>query len=299
MSIASDLIRQANIGMVCNAADDLIIPSNVTCRKNLQYGKDSVWNVFDIYYETSCKKKHPTLINIHGGGWVSNTKESYEKYCLDLAARGFNVINFTFRLAPENKHPAMISDINQMISHLCKHSCEYELDMENVFMVGDSAGGHMLSMYAAICTNPDYARTFSFKTPKEFVPKAIALNCGVYDIYLGIEADAAGLTRQTIYDYLGDEPNHFILEQNNTISQITSDYPPVYLMTANEDVFQDQYEIMLKVLNKNGIKNIHRKYGDETTKLGHVFHLDVESVFGKQCNGDECKFFLDIYNKKL
>lgn len=48
-------------------------------------------------------------------------------------------------------------------------------------MVGDSAGGNTLALYAAICTNPEYAKNFVFKVPDHFKPKAIALNCGTYD----------------------------------------------------------------------------------------------------------------------
>ena len=179
MSKASDIIRQANIGMVGANAGAIAVPKNVSCRKDMQYGKDPVWNVFDIYYENSNGRRHPTIISIHGGAWVSNTKEYYEKYCLDLAARGFNVVNFTFRLAPENRHPAMIEDVNQLVRHLYEHDAIYGIDMNNVFMVGDSAGGHMLSMYAAICTNPAYAQSFPFTPPRGFIPRIFFQNNSV------------------------------------------------------------------------------------------------------------------------
>lgn len=184
MSKASDFIRAHNIGKVGHVGDITMVPENVKCIKNLRYGSDKEWNVFDIYYEKSNRKVHPTLISIHGGGWVSNTKESYETYCLDLAARGFHVVNFTFRLAPEHRHPAMLEDVNRLVMHLCEHQFDYNLDMNNVFMVGDSAGAHILAMYMGICINDEYAKGFSFKAPQDFLPKGIALNCGVYDMLI-------------------------------------------------------------------------------------------------------------------
>lgn len=291
MSKTSDFIRAHNIGHVGHVGDIIMVPENVECSKNLQYGNDKTWNVFDIYYETSNQKVHPTLISIHGGGWVSNTKESYEPYCLDLAARGFNVVNCSLRLAPENIHPAMVEDVNSLITHLIEHKEVYGLDLENVFMIGDSAGAHILSMYAGICTNHEYAKTFPFHVPYKFMPKGIALNCGVYDIFYEIEHDKSGLIKELIFDYVGEKNNNVVLKQINSIDYINKDYPPVYLMCGNKDELLSQYSIMLIKLEKLKIKNEHKIYGDEIHPLSHVFHLDILSNDAIKCNDDECQFF--------
>ena len=294
MSKTSDMIRAHNIGAVGSNQGEIVIPENVECKKDLIYGKDQKWNVFDIYYEKSNDKKHPTLISIHGGGWVSNTKESYEAYCLDMAARGFNVINFTFRLAPEDKHPAMIEDVNSMVCHLCENADEYGLDMKHVFMVGDSAGGHMLAMYSAICTNREYASTFDFKVPEDFVPTAIALNCGVYEIktIMYSESKEPNAMKDILYDYLGEDCSDEVITMNNPIEHVTSAFPPTYLMSGNADVFQDQFEEMEKVLSENGVEHLFRNYGDENTRCPHVFHLNVGSEIANECNDNEVAFFM-------
>lgn len=294
MSKASDLIRNHNIGKVGHMGDIVVIPKNVECKKDLQYGPDKEWNLFDIYYETSNQMKHPTLISIHGGGWVSNTKESYEPYCLDLATRGFNVINFTLRLAPENVHPAMIEDINHMVTYLIKHQTEYGLDMENVFMIGDSAGAHMLSIYIGICTNKEYASEFPFQTPSGFLPKGIALNCGVYDILYEIEHDTSGLIKELIFDYIGFEDSKTKLMQVNSIDYVNASFPPVYLMCGNNDALLSQYTRMYQKLKDAGIVTVHKVYGDEKKPLGHVFHLDIYEEDAKKCNDDECSFFKNL-----
>ena len=35
-------------------------------------------------------------------------------------------------------------------------------------------------------------------------------------------------------------------------------------------------------------------YGDETHKLGHVFHLDMRNGIGKLCNDEQCAYFKEI-----
>ena len=80
-------------------------------------------------------------------------------YCMDLAQRGFAVVNFSYRLAPENKFPAALEDTNTVFAWVLEHAEQYGFDSEHVFAVGDSAGAHMLGLYAAMCTNPA-PRTF-------------------------------------------------------------------------------------------------------------------------------------------
>lgn len=298
MSKASNLVRNHNIGKVGHVGDVVTIPRNIRCKKNLQYGCDKVWNLFDIYYDMSNKMNHPTLISIHGGGWVSNTKESYEPYCLDLATRGFNVVNFTFRLAPENIHPAMVEDVNILITHLIQNKEKYGLDMENVFMIGDSAGAHILSMYIGICTNQEFAREFLFQVPLEFSPKGIALNCGVYDVFYAIEHDSTGLINELIFDYIGSKDTASRLKQINSIEYVNSNFPPVYLMCGNKDELISQYTHMLHKLNDLGIKSIHKIYGDENHSLGHVFHLDIHEAEARRCNDDECYFFKKLIDNE-
>ena len=59
---------------------------------------------------------------------------------MSLVKRGFAVVNYTYRLAPEYQYPAPLEDTNRVVTWVMEHAGEYDLDTENVFMVGDSAG---------------------------------------------------------------------------------------------------------------------------------------------------------------
>ena len=50
------------------------------------------------------------IVNIHGGGYFYGDKELYRFYCMHLAEYGFAVINYNYRLSPENKFPAPLED---------------------------------------------------------------------------------------------------------------------------------------------------------------------------------------------
>ena len=93
----SDAVRDAG----------LETPDNIIRYDNICYGKDPVWNLLDVYHLKGVRGLCPTIVSVHGGGWVYGDKELYQYYCMNLAQKGFAVVNFTYRLAPEFKETAM------------------------------------------------------------------------------------------------------------------------------------------------------------------------------------------------
>ena len=185
MSIASVMLRWA-----FKRGDDkrdagLTTPEEIRRFDDLRYGKDPKWNVLDVYRPKEAEGKLPVIVSVHGGGWVYGDKERYQYYCMSLARQGFAVVNFTYRLAPKYKFPAQLEDTNAVFCWLMDNAGTYGLDTTRIFGVGDSAGAHLLGLYSCICTNPAYAARFAFSPPEGFAPKALALNCGVYDVKLG------------------------------------------------------------------------------------------------------------------
>ncbi len=69
----------------------------------------------------------PVIISIHGGGWFYGSKELYSHYCMRLAARGFAVVNFSYRLAPEDKYPAAVQDICTVLHWVQRHAASARL----------------------------------------------------------------------------------------------------------------------------------------------------------------------------
>lgn len=161
--------------------EGLTTPKGVERFDDIRYGSDEKWNVLDVYRPKAEEKRLPVIVSVHGGGWVYGDKELYQFYCMSLAERGFAVVNFTYRLAPEHKYPAPLEDINRVMEWIFQNEAQYGFDLKSVFLVGDSAGAHLAGIYSCICTNRTYASAYSFQVPEGFVPKALALNCGVYE----------------------------------------------------------------------------------------------------------------------
>jgi len=258
-------------------------PKEIERFDDLQYGENAIWQVLDVYRrKDAADRKLPVIVSIHGGGWVYGDKERYQYYCMDLAMRGFAVVNFTYRLAPEYKFPAPLEDTNLVIGWIFEHAEEYGLDTEHIFAVGDSAGAHILALYASICTNAEYASKFEFVVPNKFVPTAIALNCGVYQVDAG---------SKNMEEYMPGKGTKEELELVNVEAYVTKEYPPVFLMTSTGDFLKPQAYIMAKKLTECNVPFFYGFYGDSQNMLGHVFHCDMRSADGRKCNDYECDFF--------
>lgn len=290
MSETSDMIRK-----MFKEGDDkrdagLKTPEEIRRYDDIVYGTDANWQVLDVYRPRALEGEMlPVIVSVHGGGWVYGDKERYQYYCMDLAKRGFAVVNFTYRLAPEFKYPAPLEDTNLVFEWVLSHAKEYGFDTAHIFAVGDSAGGHGLGLYAAICTNAVYAKCYPFTVPEGLELKAIALNCGAYQIELDGQDNEQN--KRLMQDYLPEQGSKEELELISVAKYVTRDYPPTFLMTAVEDFLKAQAPIMTEKLLENEVPFICRFYGDKENRLGHVFHLNIRTEDAVLCNDEECDFF--------
>jgi acetyl esterase/lipase len=141
---------------------------NYTVKKDILYyekPEDGVQLFFDVYMPNSnlvnLPGKGSTLIRIHGGAWIYGDKgmrnlPAVSKY---FASQGYTVFDIQYGLkdkiifkgdpsVPDNvKGDFNIDDmmyhIGMFTRFLEKHSEEYDVNIESVFISGGSAGGHL------------------------------------------------------------------------------------------------------------------------------------------------------------
>ena len=289
MSILSFLMRTKFKKADAERNEGQTTPEDIIRFVNIPYGRDPKWHILDVYRPKSAEgKKLPVIVNVHGGGWVYGSKEGFQYYCMSLAQRGFAVVNYNYRLAPEHKFPDCFEDTNNAFKWVLSHGEEYGFDLGHVFAVGDSAGGHILGMYANFCTNPEYAKKYSMEPPKGFAPTAIALNCGAYKF------DAPGFEGNLMKILPILLPKKWKKEDIDWITvptYVTEKFPPSYIMTATGDFLKEQAPLMVKKLEEYNIPYVYKVYGNKDKNLLHVFHCDLRLAEAKECNDDECDFF--------
>lgn len=292
MSETSDLIRNLFGEGDAKRDSGLTTPNDIERFDDIVYGELPEWQSLDVYRPKNTEGKLPVIVSVHGGGWVYGNKEGYQWYCMNLAQRGFAVVNFTYRLAPEFKFPASLEDTNSVFTFVMENAEKYGFDTDNIFAVGDSAGAHNLGLYASISSNPDYAANFSFKAPKNFSLRAIALNCGAYVIDLPKEGEEPTQTQMLMWDLLPNKGTAEELELINVTKHITPNYPETFFMTATGDFLRGDAPKLREALDKNNVPYTFHYYVNKELELPHVFHCNIkDTVDAKKCNDDECSFF--------
>jgi len=91
----------------------------------------------------------PTLLFLHGGGWVYGDLDSHDACCRFLAEQsGVQVLAVDYRLAPEHPLPAAVEDARAAFRWLVKNADEVGADPDRLAVGGDSAGGNLAALVA-------------------------------------------------------------------------------------------------------------------------------------------------------
>lgn len=137
--------------------------------------------LLDLHYpEKTLSGKYPLVIYTHGGGWAAGSKANAFSGKKGMAVRaltdeGFCVAAVSYRLCKQGSGVAIrdcVTDSKDAIRYLSKHHEELFLDMERLFVFGDSAGGQLAQML--LLSSPE-----SFPGAEELVGYDYTVRAGV------------------------------------------------------------------------------------------------------------------------
>ena len=84
------------------------------------------------------------LLFFHGGGWATESIETYARACNLLAYEtDCAVVAVEYRLAPEHKYPIPLDDCYAVAKALYTGELVPDIDSDTITIIGDSAGGNM------------------------------------------------------------------------------------------------------------------------------------------------------------
>jgi len=97
----------------------------------------------DVWYPNAVTTPTPTLVYIHGGGWIWGTKESSVLNFLPFMERGWRIVNVEYRMASNSLAPAAVEDTRCALRWVFRNAKQYNFDTSKIVLTGHSAGGHM------------------------------------------------------------------------------------------------------------------------------------------------------------
>lgn len=97
----------------------------------------------DVYRPRYAEGPLPTVIYIHGGGWVGGSKEASAFQLLPYLEQGWAAVNVQYRLARISPAPAAVEDSRCALQWVAANAEQFGFDMEHLVVTGNSAGGHL------------------------------------------------------------------------------------------------------------------------------------------------------------
>jgi len=125
-------------------AAELAVPETVVFERDVEFADpDGQHLQVNLARPKSGDGPFPAVVCIHGGGFRAGKRESYDKLCVTLAARGYVAITVTYRLAPAYPFPAAVQDCKAAVRWLRANATTYQVDPVRIGVAGGSAGGHL------------------------------------------------------------------------------------------------------------------------------------------------------------
>ena len=215
----------------------------------IRYDDEYPNSFLDITYpDENLEADRPTLFYFHGGGFFGGSKsvgdplaESDVTSLLDdICAAGFNLVNVDYALVPDYHFPVPLIQANRAFAYIQDHAEEYHINMDNIVIMGSSAGAIITSQMGSIVTNPEYAEALGIDPvlkPNQL--KAVVIDDAplVYDQFsVGTKILVGNYMKGSIF-LTKDE-----IKKYDNILWVNPDYPPAVLLGS-------EYYVDMRALN--------------------------------------------------
>lgn len=147
---------------------------------DVAYGPDEMHRL-DLYGAGKMTDA-PTMIYVHGGAWRVGDKSQTGLKVEFFRDKGWVFVSVNYRLLPHGKHPANVEDVARAIAWVTDHIHEYGGNPDALFVMGHSAGAHLVSLVAT-----DERPLKKYGKDLSVIKGVISLDTQAYDISLLLE----------------------------------------------------------------------------------------------------------------
>lgn len=197
----------------------------------ITYLTASNWEAkLDVYRPTT-PGPHPTVLHIHGGGWVGGTREGVVLRLLPFLEMGYAVVNVSYRLGRVAQAPAAVEDCLCALRWITRNAKEYEFDVSRIVTTGYSAGGHLALTTAMIPASAGLDR----QCPGPELPRVAGVVnwFGITDVVDLL--DGANMKAYAVA-WLGSAPDRdAVARRVSPLSYVRRDLPPMLTIHGDAD----------------------------------------------------------------
>ena len=207
----------------------------------------------DIWYPRDNPNPTPTLVYIHGGGWIFGSKEVAAYQLLPFLEKGWRVVNVEYRMAGNSLAPGAVEDVRCALRWIFRSAKQWNFDTSKIVLTGHSAGGH-LSLIAGMLPAGSELDNRCYGDEKMRVA-AIINWYGITDVNDLIQGE--NLKNYAVM-WMGSQKDAAeIAKRVSPLTYVRNDLPPIFTVHGDkDDVVPYPHALRLKeALDKAKIPN--------------------------------------------
>lgn len=263
------------------------VPAGIREQRDIAYGSAPEERL-DIYLpQDGAQPRKPTIIWIHGGGFVAGDRQDVAPYLKILAGRGYATVAIGYTLAPTAHYPGPVLQANAALGFLQREGARLGLDPERIVLAGDSTGAHIAAQLAAGLAGPDYAALIGLKPAiAPATLKGTVLFCGLFDpTALDLTGPFGTFVRAALFGYFGTanplDSEH--ITQAAIPRYVTEAFPPSFISAGNGDPLAPQSVTMAQALRDRGVRVDTLFFPPEhEPRLPHEYQFDLDGSPGRE-----------------
>lgn len=211
---------------------------------------------YKILESDSSARGIPAMLFIHGGGWVTESIDNYDRTCVRMTQElNLPVVSVEYRLAPEHRFPAGLEDCYTVLKRIFEKRFVLNLDSERLVLIGDSAGGNLVAALSLLARDRG-----------EFLPKRQIL------IYPATDSDHSS---NSPYPSVIENGTDFLLtslkieQYMELYSSSPSDYKNPYFAPILAEDFSNQPDTLVVSAEYDPLRDEGEAYGRRLADAGN------------------------------
>lgn len=218
----------------------------------------------------------PAILSVHGGRWrAGNRADASSIKVAQWAEFGFFAMSIDYRLVGGSPAPAPQLDMLCAIRWLHAHAPEYNVDPERIYLIGQSAGGQMVSLFAT-AGEAGFPRVGGWEKARTDVRAVISV-AGTYEL--------TGLSWGNLWTPITGDVNES-RKHASPINHVSASTKPILVIHSDDDksVPVQQATDFVEKLKTAGVQHRyvhftdkgHMGITDDVIKEARAFIAEVE-----------------------
>lgn len=289
---------------------------------------------FDTYFLNEHvqkdKRKRPLVIVCPGGAYNHLSVREGEPVALTFCNNGYHTVVLNYTVGTNAAMPKPLYDLASTIKIIRENSNEWNVDKNNIYICGFSAGGHLAASLGVFWNNPDMMKELVIDDYEVIKPNGLILSYPVVDLKSTINKSKTDfkqgeekdftllhpmLQYDDIFEYSDDEvflnyellmntyicgqyPTEELLKKYSLQNHVGKDTPATFIWHGGEDksIFPRNSILFANALDMHEVNYELHIFG----KGGHGISLANEQTASKDTEiVEECKPWINLALKWL